>query len=227
MSLSSSTAAPVSAPSSGPSGDTNFRTKVFGIGFQKTGTTSLGCALEQLGYRVRGVLDFWEENIPEFIAQEALELVEDCDAVQDNPWPVLYRELDRRYPGSKFILTVRPTDRWIASVVKHFGRRSTPMREWVYGTRRPRGNENVYIERYDRHNREVQAYFANRPTDLLIMDVSAGDGWDVLCPFLDVEMQTTPFPRANDASSRRRQRLRRYVNQPSKSICRLFQSYWR
>ncbi|MEE2776427.1 MAG: sulfotransferase [Acidobacteriota bacterium] len=28
-------------------------TKVFGIGFHKTGTSSLGAALEVLGYRVR------------------------------------------------------------------------------------------------------------------------------------------------------------------------------
>jgi hypothetical protein len=202
------------------------RPKVFGIGFQKTGTTSLGLALEILGYRIQGVLDFWDSDIATTIEEDALDLVEDVDAVQDNPWPLLYQELDARYPGSKFILTVRPTDRWIRSVVRHFGRRSTPMREWVYGAGRPRGNESLYVSRYERHNRDVQAYFASRADDLLVMDVSAGDGWNVLCPFLDVEMQPIPFPRANDRHSRRWNRIRRYLRRPVPALRRLVQSYW-
>ena len=33
------------------------------------------------------------------------------------------------------------------------------------------GNEDVYIARYERHNREVMEYFANRPGDLLVLDL--------------------------------------------------------
>ena len=50
----------------------------------------------------------------------AYAMVEQFDAFEDNPWPLLYRELDERFPGSKFILTRRPTENWINSQVKDF-----------------------------------------------------------------------------------------------------------
>ncbi|HEX8335676.1 MAG TPA: sulfotransferase [Pyrinomonadaceae bacterium] len=32
---------------------------------------------------------------------------------------------------------------------------------------------------------------------LLVMDITAGDGWEVLCPFLGVEIPDRPFPHEN------------------------------
>jgi hypothetical protein len=145
------------------------------------------------------------------IATEAFDiasrLVEQFDAFQDNPWPMLYLELDRRYPGSKFILTVRPSDEWIGSVVSHFGGSTTPMREWIYGAGDPRGHETLYVETCERHNAGVLRHFQNRPNDLLVLRITAGDGWGALCPFLGVEAPLTDFPHVNkrNASSPRAQ----------------------
>ena len=58
----------------------------------------------------------------------------------------------------------------------------------------------TYIARYERHNREVQEYFANRPDDLLIIDLPNDDGWSRLCPFLGHPTPNEPFPHANKAS---------------------------
>ena len=180
--------------------------KVFGIGFHKTGTTSLGLALERLGYRVCGKLGVHRAGI----AQEALALawarLDDCDAFQDNPWPLLYRQLDARCPGSRFILTIRPRDRWIESVCRHFGDASTPMREWIYGVGSPRGNEAAYLRRYDAHNAAVKAYFENRPGDLLVFRTGEGDGWDELCRFLDHAVPADPFPHGNSRAAREERR---------------------
>ena len=87
----------------------------------------------------------------------ARRIVPKFDAFQDNPWPIIYRFLDKEYPGSKFILTIRPSDKWIGSVTDHFSKGRPPMREWIYGPGKanPIGNEAVYVERYERHNREV------------------------------------------------------------------------
>ncbi len=101
------------------------RPKVLGIGFHKTGTTSLARALEHLAYRVAGPNGVRDPNIGENVYRMAYALVEEYDAFHDNPWPVLYGQLDRGYPGSRFIIPLRPTDASIESVVRHFGESTT------------------------------------------------------------------------------------------------------
>jgi hypothetical protein len=176
--------------------------KVFCIGFHKTGTTSLGEALELLGYRVTGPDGTRDPDIAENVHLLAESLVVEYDAFQDNPWPILYREMDEKCPGSKFILTERDPDAWIQSQVRQFGTKETPMRKWIYGVGCPEGNEEIFLERYKRHNREVREYFGGRPDDLLVMDLAAGDGWEKLCPFLGKDVPEAPFPHANKATDR-------------------------
>lgn len=176
--------------------------KVFGIGFHKTATTSLQLALEHLGYRVTA---FQGRNDPDRIRNVlhlCCDLAEQFDGFQDLPWPVLYREMDERFPGSKFILTTRPTESWVRSVVEHFGERDTAMRKWVYGVGHPVGHEDVYVERYERHNREVLEYFAHRPDDMLELKITEGDGWPELSPFLGLPIPDVDFPQANTAKMR-------------------------
>ena len=180
-----------------------MKTKVFCIGFHKTGTTSLEVALSALGYRVTGPNGHLDPDIEKNVLTMAFELVEQYDAFQDNPWPILYKQLDARYPGSKFILTLRDSGSWIDSQVKFFGRRETPMRRLIYGVGNPEGNEAVYVERFESHNREVQDHFRDRPDDLLVMDFANGDGWEKLCPFLGLAVPITPFPHANKTKEKR------------------------
>jgi uncharacterized damage-inducible protein DinB len=183
--------------------------KVFGIGFHKTATSSLAAAFYILGYNVTGFFGAHDPDIADHVVDQAYDLADRFDAAQDTPWPVLYKELDGRYPGSKFILTVRPTDKWINSIVKHFKDQHIPIHEWIYGVRAARGNEDVYIRRYEEHNRKVQEYFKDRPGDLLVMDITRGDGWEKLCPFLDQEIPPFDFPAQNMARARSNQLLSR------------------
>jgi hypothetical protein len=80
------------------------------------------------------------------------------------------------------------------------------MRRWIYGEGAgcPEGNEDIYVARYERHNKEVLEYFAKRPDDLLVFDLPKGDGWDKLCPFLGHDVPDEPFPHANKASLSRK-----------------------
>lgn len=178
--------------------------KVFCIGFHKTGTTSLAKALELLDYRVTGPNGTKDPEIAKKIWSMADELVRQYDAFQDNPWPVIYREMDQKYPGSKFIFMTRSPESWINSQVRDFGLSETPMRKWIYGVGCPQGNEDVYVARFERHNREVVEYFADRPDDLLMLDLPQGDGWEKLCTFLGKGVPDTPFPHANKASFSRK-----------------------
>lgn len=178
-----------------------MKTKVFCIGFQKTGTTSIGQALEILGYRVTGGNWTRDPDVSKVARERAMKTVPEFDAFQDNPWPLLYKEMDRAFPGSKFILTVRQPEQWIKSAVKGFGYDSSPVREWIYGkdAGSPIGNEDIWLRRYQEHNNEIIEYFRGREKDFIIMDLAAGDGWQKLCKFLETEEPYARFPHANPA----------------------------
>jgi hypothetical protein len=172
-------------------------TKVFCIGFHKTGTKSLATALRRLGYRVTGPNGTKDPDIASNVLGMAHGLVEKFDAFQDNPWPIIYREMDEAYPGSKFILTLREPESWIVSAVAYFGRRETPMRKWIYGVGAPEGNEETYTKRFVDHYDEVRYHFRSRPDDLLTVDFAKEDGWNEICRFLKKDVPDEPFPHMN------------------------------
>ncbi len=171
--------------------------KVIGIGFHKTGTTTLDIALQTLGYNVLGD----RIDLAPYLFKNELDVVfqitDKFEAFQDNPWPILFKEMDRRYPNSKFILTIREESRWIKSVVNYFGESHTEMRRWIYGVGHPKGNEAIYLNRYRNHNEEVYQYFEHRKEDLCILSWENGDDWEKLCHFLNKPIPNIPFPHAN------------------------------
>ena len=183
--------------------------KVFGIGFHKTGTKSLAKALRVLGFTVTGPNNFKDRDIAETYHSLTRELSKQFDAFQDNPWPLVYREMDLQWPEAKFILTVREARAWYESQLSHFQGGTTPMRELVYGAGLgdPRGNEAHHLRRLEMHNMAVRTYFQDRPGKLLEMDITQGDGWDKLCAFLDRPVPDRAFPQRN--TSQRRKRLAR------------------
>lgn len=161
--------------------------KVFGVGLSKTGTTSVTEALRMLGYRTEHY--FFD-----------LDRIEELDAAMDTPIARAYKELDRKYPGSRFILTVREESSWLRSCADQFSRKppSRRVRELrldLYGT--PVFEEEALRRAYRRHRRDVSRYFGGRPRDLLVLDVCAGEGWEALCPFLGRSAPATPFPHLN------------------------------
>jgi Sulfotransferase domain len=186
----------------GPGGCEGRVRKVFCIGFHKTGTTSMKQALRILGYRVTGPNNELDRDIAEKLGPLTEELSHRYDAFQDNPWPLVYREMDTLHPGSKFILTERDEDRWYASIRNHFRGKSTPMRKLVYGEAAggPRDNEALYKARMRRHNQEVRDYFRDRPDDLFVLDVTRDGRWEPLCAFLGHPVPDVPFPHANKLS---------------------------
>lgn len=97
--------------------------KVFCIGFNKTGTTSLERILKDLGLRMphQGL----QENLLAHVFSSGRydilkRFVSDFDAFQDVPFSQdsLYVALDALFPNSKFILTVRDADAWYESLTR-------------------------------------------------------------------------------------------------------------
>lgn len=180
-----------------------MKEKVFCIGFHKSGTSSIGKALKILGYKVMAGHSISDQNVSENAMIKSIELVKKYDAFEDNPWPILYKELDKKFPGSKFILTVRDSDSWIKSQVKHFGEEITPMREWIYGVGSPKGNEQVYLNRYEQHNKEVREYFKNRPDDFVEINFSSKENnWEKICKLLNKKLPKVNFPHTNSQKDR-------------------------
>ena len=72
----------------------------------------------------------------------------------------------------------------------------------IYGPGSPAGNEPIYRRRFRDHNRSVLDHFKDRPRDLCVMDITAGDGWEKLCGFLDVPVPAAAFPHRNRAEAK-------------------------
>lgn len=175
-------------------------TKIFGIGLNKTGTSTLGVCFEQLGYRhMSSRRDIMSKYL--YGEKEALfELCDAHDAFEDWPYPLAYKDLFERYGrDAKFILTLRKSPEvWLRSLKKHC-LRAHPRKNGqmlAYGHSYPHGFEKQFIEHYRRHHDEVVAFFkANDASDqLLTLNWEDGDGWSELCAFLDVPVPDCDFP---------------------------------
>jgi hypothetical protein len=180
--------------------------KVFGIGLNKTGTTTLSQCLYLLGHKAAPYNDTLLEDVcvrKDF--SKLNEWVDQYDSFEDWPYPLIFEELDRMYPGSKFILTTRKSpETWVNSLKKH-SLTTHPLnhsRKLMYGHAFPHGRENQHIKIYNEHNQRVRDYFRDRPNDLIELCWERGDGWKELCAFLSCEIPETPFPHTNTGASR-------------------------
>lgn len=193
--------------------------KIFCLGLSKTATTSLADALEILGYKAahwhytRHLFRYTDNGI-----EINFDKFEDYDAFADTPIARIYPDLDMKYPGSKFILTVRDVSRWEKSFRDQFGngtpdRFSARLHMELYGT--DSYNHESCIASFNRHTEGVLRYFSGREQDLLIMDITKGDGWDKLCPFLNRQVPNVEFPVKYTKEERKfGSRLRRLLSNP-------------
>jgi hypothetical protein len=178
--------------------------KVVGVGLPKTGTTSLGYCFRRFGFKHRS----YDMDLAVQVKRNHLEPVlaeaEKYEAFEDWPWFLIYKELDQRFPGSKFLLTLRKdTDAYIRSLRGHHERQGIrrdgfAKPHWwdeVFGVEPSEWDYEKSARRYERHNREVLEYFAGRiDRDLLIVCWENGDDWARLSRFLNKRQPDEPFP---------------------------------
>ena len=182
--------------------------KVFGIGLSRTGTRSLAEALTHLGYRTASFVEHKNTQLGTttwFAGDFCTDALPDYQAAVDLPIPTFYPQLDECCPGSKFILTVRETQSWLHSVQRHWarwnitedaeGRYRQMVRLAMYGIHGFSEPRMKHV--YETHLRNVQWFFRDRPADLLVVDICAGEGYNKLCPFLGKPCPPAPFPWLN------------------------------
>lgn len=179
-----------------------METKVFCVGLQKTGTSSLTVMLNKLGYDIVGYQQFRQfADDPNLTLEElethALSVAQTKTAAKDTPWPVLYKSLDRAFPGSKFIHVIRNPESWIKSAVNDFGETHNEIHRAIYGVPYPKGHEDIWLEYYNRHNQEVAEYFSDRPDDYLQMALETELSYERVCTFLGKPIIDAHVPKAN------------------------------
>lgn len=117
--------------------------KIIGAGLGRTGTTSLKAALERLGfgpcYHMMEVFPR-PEHLVLWLAAHRGEPVEwedvfgDYQAAVDWPSCTFYRELMRRYPEAKVLLSVRDPEQWYKSVLNtiYTVKKQRPPVSWLF-----------------------------------------------------------------------------------------------
>jgi len=194
--------------------------KIFVIGFNKTGTTSVDKALEELGYK-RGNQKLFEYLSKGYWDGKGIDrIVEFCkyyDYFQDLPFstPEVYKLLDKAFPGSKFILTVRDSDdQWLVSMKRYYGKSVNPnnperiteadlknsfyrYKGFMYDFFVNVYGKDFFSEEwknvYSNHIEDVKKYFKDRPDDLLCINVADDDSYLKMCVFLGKEPMREKF----------------------------------
>lgn len=182
---------------------TEAPTKVFGIGWAKTGTTTLGRCFEILGYNHQSQNLSLVPQILHGDLKKTLRIATAKDSFEDWPWPLVYREMDASFPSSRFVLTTRDPDRWLTSYRAMIAAQGPPASELstircqLFGVDPAIASDEELVARFIRHNAEILEYFKNRSGQLLVVDWEAGDSWPKLCDFLGMPIPDVPFPHLN------------------------------
>jgi len=185
--------------------------KIFVIGANKTGTTSMTKALNILGYNLCPEDIMFTKNSK--YLTEALknnytplfELVKKYDAFEDRPWnhTDFYKTLNEKFPSLKFIMTIRDTKNWIDSYLR-WNKKIKLRDHWIYPlvSKVCYGNEDFLSDlenmekKYEDRNKEIIEYFKDS-NNLLIIDLEKNEGWEKLCNFLNIKVPNKEFPHEN------------------------------
>ncbi len=180
--------------------------KVFCIGFNKTGTSSLHALFEAMGLRSFHGAYADVVRPPDFA--DPMYTRYDCfsDGERHD-----FRALDRSFPDARFILLTRGLEDWLVSRLKHVHIRERRGRTgwmWKEYTEDAVGAPVRWIERRRVYHDDVRAYFRDRPDrfrEWNVCDATPAQQQrivDELHGFLGVEEKGLAFPRDNPSEKR-------------------------
>lgn len=185
--------------------------KIFCIGANKTGTTSLKIFLKSLGYKLcpeeimfANTSNYFKE-FAEGEYEGLLNLVNKYDAFEDRPWnhTNFYKVLDAKFPGSKFILTTRDVNDWWESYQRW--NRAIDLRKrkfyktisnTCYGVDSFLDHPELVKEMYILRNEEVKDYFAGS-SRFVELPIEHKNKSEILCEFLEKTKVIPKFSHVN------------------------------
>lgn len=185
--------------------------KIFCIGANKTGTSSLTEALSILGFRPCPEYIMYNFGSPHFENFQSnkfgdlLGLINQYDVFEDRPWnhTNFYQVLDNAFKNSKFILTIRDTNKWWDSYLR-WDKKINLRNSWhykinsqtCYGVDSFLDHPNLAKKVYSDRNAQIINYFSNSPS-FLILDIDEEDKFEKLCSFLNKDLPIQPYPNLN------------------------------
>ena len=177
------------------------RPRLFCIGLNKTATSSFHEAVQVLGYRsLHHGGEEVERNVSAAIEAKApllSNLDQRYDAFSDiGQLSRRFVMLSQQYPGSRFVLTVRPLDEWLDSRRRHAERNVQAQEAGRRHGRLLVVDEEKWRAEWSDHLEKVHRFFRNRD-DLLEIDLTDDPTWSPLCAFLGRPEPSEPFPWAN------------------------------
>ena len=200
--------------------------KIFCVGLNKTGTTSLKKEMEIQEYTV-GNQRTAELLFDDWVKRDFKRIIRYCHTAeffQDVPfsYPYTFMAMDQAFPGSKFILTTRDSaEEWYNSLIRFHGKlwgngNVPPTTEDLknatylykgspYYTRFRVHNiseddpykKDVMIEYYNTHTKIVTDYFRHRPGDLLVINLKNPEDYSKFCNFIGCKPTNEGFPWEN------------------------------
>lgn len=154
--------------------------RVLCVGYVKTGTTSFGQAMRQLGYSHYGYDPDLERCRKRGDLQTCLRWASHFNSLDDLPWsdPKFIEAYRQEFPNSYYVLLVRQEDEWLTSYFRFFGKHCS---------------QDQALEKLRGHQGQTRRILRNEP-HVLEMNICAGDGYEKLCPFLGLPIPAAPFP---------------------------------
>jgi len=202
------------------------KSKIFCIGRNKTGTTSMAKIFRILDIPVgnqrraellaKNVLNGDYKEFLKYIKSEGV-------AFQDTPFSlsITYKILNEKFPDSKFILTIRDSPEvWYNSLTKFhaklFGNGKIPKKAdlirakyiypgWMWEINRlhyktPEDdvyNKEILIKHYIDYNNDVINYFKNQPEKLLVINLKEQNASEKINNFLNSRKKLDAIPWEN------------------------------
>jgi hypothetical protein len=201
--------------------------KIFCIGANKTGTTSVEKVFRNLGLIVgnQGQAEMLGHDWAKQDYRRIIRYCQSADAFQDVPFSYdgTFQAMDEAFPGSRFILTVRNNaDEWYESLVrfhsKIVGKGRIPTADdlrqfnyrypgflldslkFRYGSDESKlYNRELYVQWYEEHNNKIKKYFKSRPDDLLVLNIGESDAMERLLIFLGYPYMGQKMPHLNSS----------------------------
>lgn len=171
----------------------SYSNKVFCIGFNKTGTTSLGRSLKMLGYNNTSFNKrVWRKYYHEKKFEKIIDYMSKFESADDLPWlkEDLIPLLDEKFPNSKFIYLDRDEESWKKSMYK-----------WTFKKTGIYPDIDSKIEEFRNHKSFVLDYFKDRlDDDFIRLDIKDPDGFKKLAVFLGKPIIRNDFPHFNDTT---------------------------
>lgn len=178
----------------------------------------MGELLTSLGYKL-APQEPAEMMIEDWAKRDFCKLIKFCrkyNAFQDIPFslPYTYQALDKAFPKSKFILTVRSSpDEWFDSWLRFTKKRLNLDRapEWsdlendlyrfkgfigkcfmiIFGSTINLFDKDEYTRFYTMHNDAIEYYFRFRPHDFLKVNLASANGLEEILSFLGTQKSST------------------------------------